>query len=98
MPGKRYDDKLDDYCFETNGVYLIPLFLLVGLNEHDDKLRKKRLLAIIKQMKDRIAASITTHHANLDLLEKEIFAFSVITESIERDEYRNAADLISMKT
>lgn len=49
-------------------------------------------------MKDRIAASITTHHANLDLLEKEIFAFSVITESIERDEYRNAADLISMKT
>lgn len=92
MPGKRYDDKLDDYCFGTNNVYLIPLFLLVGLNEQDDKLRKKRLLTIIKRMKDRIASSITTHHANLDMPEKEAFAFSVITETIECDEYRSATD------
>jgi len=44
MPGRRYDDKLDDYCFETDGVYLIPLYLLIGSNAQDDRLRKKRLL------------------------------------------------------
>ena len=92
MPGKRYDDKLDDYCFGTSGVYLIPLYLLVGSNEHDDRLRKKRLLAIIKNIKDRIIESITTHHDNLDLATKESFAFSVITETVEQNEYRSAID------
>ena len=53
MPGQRYDDKLDDYCFATPGIYLIPLYLLVGSGSKDDKLRKKRLLAIIKRMRDQ---------------------------------------------
>lgn len=28
MPGQRYDDKLDDYCFATPGIYLIMNMLL----------------------------------------------------------------------
>lgn len=92
MPGKRYDDKLDDYCFETSGMYLIPLYLLVGSSEHDDRLRKKRLLAIIKNIKDRIVESITTYHDNLDPAIKESFAFSVIIETVEQNEYRSAID------
>lgn len=54
MPGQRYDDSLDDYCFATPGIYLIPLYLLVGSENNDDRLRKKRLLAIIKRMRDQI--------------------------------------------
>lgn len=92
MPGKRYDDKLDDYCFETNGVYLIPLYLLVGSNSHDDKLRKKRLLSIIKSMRTRIVTAITTHHDNLDNSQKEEFAYSVLTEIGDKDEYEKAED------
>lgn len=92
MPGKRYDDKLDDYCFRTSGVYLVPLFLLVGSNEHDDRLRKKRLLVIIKNIKERIVESITTHHDNLDPTMKESFAFSVITETVEQSEYKSVDD------
>lgn len=92
MPGQRYDDKLDDYCFETPGVYLIPLYLLVGSDSKDDKLRKKRLLAIIKRMKDQIVEAISTYHANLDSLQKEAFAFSVITDQLDRDGYKKASD------
>lgn len=92
MPGQRYDDKLDDYCFETSGFYLIPLYLLVGLNEADDRLRKKRLLAIIKRMRDQVCESISTYHANLDESDKEQFAFSVIFDGLERDEYKDADD------
>ncbi len=92
MPGKRYDDKLDEYCFETSGMYLIPLYLLVGSSEHDDRLRKKRLLAIIKNIKDRIVQSITTYYDNLDPVMKETFAFSVIIETVEQNEYRSAID------
>lgn len=92
MPGQRYDDKLDDYCFETPGVYLIPLYLLVGSDSKDDKLRKKRLLAIIKRMKDQIVEAISTYHANLDSLQKEAFAFSVITDPLDRDGYKKASD------
>ena len=92
MPGQRYDDKLDDYCFETSGYYLIPLYLLVGLDETDDRLRKKRLLAIIKRMRDQVCESISTYHANLDESEKELFAFSVIFDGIERDEYKDSED------
>lgn len=92
MPGQRYDDKLDDYCFETAGVYLVPLFLLVGSDSKDDKLRKKRLLAIIKRMKDQIVEAISTYHANLDSSQKEAFAFSVITDQLDRDGYKKASD------
>ena len=92
MPGKRYDDKLDDYCFETNGVYLIPLYLLVGSSLHDDKLRKKRLLSIIKSMRTRIVNAITTYHDNLDNSQKEEFAYSVLTEIGDKDEYEKAED------
>ncbi len=92
MPCQRYDDKLDDYCFETPGVYLIPLFLLVGSDSKDDKLRKKRLLAIIKRMKDMIVEAISTYHVNLETASKEKFAFSVITEQPERDAYIKALD------
>jgi len=46
MPGQRYDDKLDDYCFATPGIYLIPLYLLVGSGSKDDKLRKKRFITM----------------------------------------------------
>ena len=92
MPCHRYDDKLDDYCFETPGVYLIPLFLLVGSDSKDDKLRKKRLLAIIKRMKDMIVEAISTCHTNLELADKEMFAFSVITDQLDKDNYRKALD------
>jgi len=91
MPCGRYDDKLDDYCFETPGVYLIPLFLLVGSNAHDDKLRKKRLLAIIKRIRDQVTEAISTYHDNLDEQSKEEFAFSVILDADDR-EYYNSAD------
>lgn len=92
MPGQRYDEKLDDYCFSSQGVYLIPLFLLVGSNSHDDKLRKKRLLAIIKRMKDQIVESISTYHSNLDDSKKQGFAFSIVLEPVERDAYKKAID------
>lgn len=92
MPGKRYDDKLDDYCFQTNGVYLIPLYLLVGSDSHDDKLRKKRLLSIINRMRTSIVEAITTCHANLECSKKEEFAYSVLTESGDKDEYDAAED------
>ena len=92
MPGKRYDDKLDDYCFETNGVYLIPLYLLVGSSLHDDKLRKKRLLSIIKSMRTRIVSAITTYHDNLDKSKKTEFAYSVLIESNDKEEYEKAED------
>lgn len=92
MPCKRYDEKLDDYCFETNGVYLIPLFLLVGSSTQDDRLRKKRLLSIIKRMESQIVEAITTYHANLNNSEKEMFAFSVIIESMDRQDYLDAED------
>ena len=32
MPGQRYDDKLDDYCFATPGIYLIRHFRCVWEN------------------------------------------------------------------
>ncbi len=92
MPCKRYDDKLDNYCFETSGVYLIPLFLLVGSDSKDDKLRKKRLLAIIKRIRDQIKESISTYHANLDSEMKEAFAFTVILDQLERDSYKGSDD------
>ena len=91
MPGQRYDDKLDDYCFETPGYYLIPLFLLVGSNEKDDKLRKKRLLAIIKRIKDQISESITTYHSNLDDGNKEDFAYSMLIDPIDKEAYEKAS-------
>lgn len=83
MPGQRYDDKLDDYCFATPGIYLIPLYLLVGSGSKDDKLRKKRLLAIIKRMRDQITESISTYHFNLDVEAKQEFAFSIIIDSLD---------------
>jgi len=92
MPGQRYDERLDDYCFDTQGYYLIPLFLLVGLDSTDDKLRKKRLLAIIKRMRDQVCESISTCHANLDDEKKEEFAFSVLLDGIEQDEYLGAEE------
>lgn len=93
MPCQRYDDKLDDYCFETPGVYLIPLYLLVGSGPSDDKLRKKRLLAIIKRMKEHIVESISTYHANLSDDAKADFAFTIICESIDRESYTEADDI-----
>ncbi len=87
-PCKRYDENLDDYCFSTPGYYLIPLFLLVGTDEQDDKLRKKRLLAIIKKIRDSISEAITTHYMNLitdDL--KDSFAYTIITDSVDRASY-----------
>lgn len=92
MPGQRYDDKLDDYCFDTAGVYLIPLYLLVGSDSKDDKLRKKRLLAIIKRVKDHIVESISTYHTNLDLLEKTVFAYTVLTDQHDKEMYDKAND------
>ena len=92
MPCKKYDEKLDDYCFETEDAYLVPLFLLVGSNTHDDRLRKKRLLSIIKRIKTQIVESITTHHVNLDEQHKETFALSVITESADVEEYCDSED------
>lgn len=92
MPGKLYDDKLDDYCFETPGVYLIPLYLLVGSNSLDDRLRKKRLIAIIKRMQDLVVESISTYHRNLDIDEQETFALSILTEKIDQDIYKKADD------
>ncbi len=90
MPGQRYDDKLDDYCFETPGMYLIPLYLLIGSDSRDEQLRKKRLLAIIKRMKDRIVDSITTYHMNSDDSQKEGFANTVITDQLDRETYKKA--------
>lgn len=84
---KIYDDKLDDYCFATPGIYLIPLYLLVGSGSKDDKLRKKRLLAIIKRMRDQITESISTYHFNLDVEAKQEFAFSIIIDSLDRKKY-----------
>lgn len=92
MPGQRYDDKLDDYCFATPGIYLIPLYLLVGSGSKDDKLRKKRLLAIIKRMRDQITESISTYHFNLDVEAKQEFAFSIIIDSLDRKKYSDASD------
>ena len=92
MPGQRYDDKLDDYCFATPGIYLIPLYLLVGSGSKDDKLRKKRLLAIIKRMRDQITESISTYHFNLDVEARQEFAFSIIIDSLDRKKYSDASD------
>lgn len=92
MPGQRYDDSLDDYCFATPGIYLIPLYLLVGSESNDDRLRKKRLLAIIKRMRDQITESISTYHFNLDIEAKQDFAFSIITDSLDRKKYSDASN------
>ncbi len=92
MPGQLYNDKLDDYCFETPDVYLIPLFLLVGTNAKDDKLRKKRLLAIIKRIREHIVEAISTHYANLDDSEKDVFADTILTDSLDKETYKTAED------
>lgn len=92
MPGNRYDDKLDDYCFESSDYYLLPLYLLVGSDLKDDKLRKKRLLSILKNMRTRIVTAITTHHDNLNDSEKEVFAFSVLTDNNDKEQYTKSQD------
>ena len=43
-------------------------------------------------MKDQIVEAISTYHANLDSLQKEAFAFSVITDQLDRDGYKKASD------
>lgn len=92
MPGRPYDDKLDDYCFQEDE-YLIPLFLLIGTNPRDDKLRKKRVLAIIKRITDSFVSSITTVHCNLsDVHDQQEFAYSVLTEESERMDYDSNED------
>lgn len=57
--------KVDIIAFA--GHKTLPLYLLVGSGSKDDKLRKKRLLAIIKRMRDQITESISTYHFNLDV-------------------------------
>ena len=85
MPSNKYTSELDDYCSATKGVYLIPLFLLVGTDSHDVKLRKGRLLDIIKKMRSDIVSSIKTHHNNLADSEKKIFAMTLITDLSEEE-------------
>lgn len=92
MPGQLYNEKLDDYCFATPDVYLIPLFLLVGSNSKDDRLRQKRLLAILKRIRDHVVESMTTHYANVEMDKKDDFAFSVTTDSLDKEKYENADD------
>ena len=92
MPCQRYDDKLDDYCFETQDFYLIPLFLLVGSNSDDEKRRKTRLLSILKRIKEKIKDSIVAYHANLDDDKKEDFSRTVLLDLSDWDTYINADD------
>lgn len=90
MPGQKYTDKLDDYCFEDSDVYLIPLYLLIGSNSRDDQLRRKRLLAIIDRMKDCIAESICTHYRNLADAERDEFASRILIDASDYEEYMDS--------
>lgn len=92
MPGNDYGVGLDDYCFSESDSYLIPLFLLVGSNARDAKKRRKRLNDIIDRMTDTIVSAITTYHCNLTVSEQKSFAFSVILDSGEQNEYELAVD------
>ena len=92
MPCQKYTESLDDYCFSTDGVYMIPLFLLIGSDARDDKLRRKRLMAIVGQISNRIVESISTYHDNLQEEQKKNFAFTVILDQSEREEYCSSDD------
>ena len=92
MPCQKYKDSLDDYCFETDGCYLIPLFLLVSTSASDDKLRKKRLNSIINRITEQIKESISTYHTNLESGEKESFALSVLSDPDDIKDYKKSKD------
>ena len=91
MPGTDYDTGLDQYCMEPDG-FLIPLFLLVGIDARDDKKRRKRLSNIIGQIRDSFVKDITTYYCNLNATEQDTFAFSVLLDPSEQDSYNNATD------
>lgn len=49
-------------------------------------------VAIIKRMRDQITESISTYHFNLDMEAKQDFAFSIITDSLDRKKYSDASN------
>lgn len=92
VPGQKYTEKLDEYCLNGAGdSYLIPLFLLIGSNASDDRLRLKRLNAIIKGMTNEIREAICTCHRNKNTMdEKEAFAFTVLFDGSDKKEYSSS--------
>lgn len=87
MPCQKYTEKLDSYCFENDEVYMIPLFLLIGSNDKDDKIRKQRLLSILNGIQGNIAESICTRYRNEEDDKKEKFAKMILyREKEEEDE------------
>lgn len=92
MPGGKYTEELDDYCLSgTEDFYLIPLFLLVGSNARDDRLRTQRMLSIIKRIGESIEEAIKTCYRNKETLEQQMsFAYTVLKEESEKQQYNEA--------
>lgn len=89
MPGEKYTEGLDEYCMSgTEDFYLIPLFLLVGLNARDDRLRMQRLLSIIKRIGESIGEAIKTCYRNKETMDEQIlFAYTILTEESEKQQF-----------
>lgn len=90
MPGTNYNEQLDDYCMNEEEYYLIPLYLLIGSDTKDERLRKKRLLAIVESIKNHIIKTISTRHNYLENEEKKEFAFSVLIDEEEQKTYNDS--------